>query len=158
MFLLGGRLDHNSPIILDHSLCFLDKNSFGVVDGLPNDWHVSHLGSKAASGAGLVFAEMTAVLPEGRISASDTGLWNDEQTKAWKRVAAEIKSNGSVAGIQIAHAGRKGSSHKPWVNKGGSLGPDEGAWTTLAPSAIPFGANLVHIPKVSLPGSLPVRR
>src|SRR5690242_17553428 len=75
--------------------------------GLPNDWHMVHLGSRAVGGAALVVAEATAVSPEGRISPGDTGLWSDEQARAFRPIASFIKSQGAVAGIQLAHAGRK---------------------------------------------------
>jgi 2,4-dienoyl-CoA reductase-like NADH-dependent reductase (Old Yellow Enzyme family) len=107
-------------------------------DGMPNDWHLVHLGSRATGGAALVVVEATAVSPEGRISPGDSGIWSDAHARAFRPVAAFIKSQGAVAGIQLAHAGRKASTHVPW--RGGKpLGKAEGAWETLAPSAIPFG-------------------
>jgi 2,4-dienoyl-CoA reductase-like NADH-dependent reductase (Old Yellow Enzyme family) len=107
-------------------------------EGLPNDWHAVHLGSRAVGGAALVLAEATAVSPEGRISPGDTGIWSDAHAEAFAPVAAFIKSQGAFAGIQLAHAGRKASTEVPW--RGGKpLGEGEGAWETLAPSAIPFG-------------------
>jgi 2,4-dienoyl-CoA reductase-like NADH-dependent reductase (Old Yellow Enzyme family) len=112
---------------------------YSAVDGLPNDWHLVHLGSRAVGGAGLVFTEATAVSPEGRISPADTGLWNDAQQAAWTRIAAFIASQGTVPGIQLAHAGRKGSSARPW-HGGQLLNASEGGWTPLAPSALPHKA------------------
>lgn len=107
-------------------------------DGMPNDWHIVHLGSRAVGGAGLVCVEATGVSPEGRISPGDTGLWSDEHARAFEPVAAFVKSQGARAGIQLAHAGRKASTHVPW--RGGKpLSVEEGAWQTLAPSAVPFG-------------------
>ncbi|HEX8501701.1 MAG TPA: NADH:flavin oxidoreductase/NADH oxidase [Pyrinomonadaceae bacterium] len=107
-------------------------------DGMPNDWHMVHLGSRAVGGAGLVFVEATAVSPEGRISPGDTGLWSDEHARAFDPIAAFIRSQGAVAGIQLAHAGRKASTDVPW--RGGKpLSEAEGGWQTLAPSAVPFG-------------------
>ena len=110
---------------------------YSAVDGVPGDWHLVHLGSRAVGGAGLVFAEATAVSAEGRISPGDTGLWNDAQQAAWTRIAVFIASQGAVAGIQLAHAGRKGSTQVPW--KGGKALPaGQGDWTPVAPSALAF--------------------
>lgn len=110
---------------------------YSAIDGVPNDWHLVHLGSRAVGGAGLVFTEATAVSPEGRISPADTGLWNDTQQTAWARIVDFIELQGAVAGIQLAHAGRKASTDAPW--RGGKpLSAAQGAWAALAPSAIPF--------------------
>lgn len=110
---------------------------YSAVDGLPNDWHLVHLGSRAVGGAGLVFTEATAVSPEGRISPADTGLWNDAQQAAWARIAAFVASQGAAPGIQLAHAGRKGSTQPPW--RGGKAVPaGQGDWTPVAPSALAF--------------------
>ncbi|HEX8289285.1 MAG TPA: NADH:flavin oxidoreductase/NADH oxidase [Pyrinomonadaceae bacterium] len=106
-------------------------------DGMPTDWHLVHLGSRAVGGAGLVIQEATAVSPEGRISPSDAGIWSDEQAEAYKRIVAFIKSQGAVAGIQIAHAGRKASTAEPW-NGGKIVDEGYGGWETVAPSAIAF--------------------
>jgi 2,4-dienoyl-CoA reductase-like NADH-dependent reductase (Old Yellow Enzyme family) len=110
---------------------------YSAVDGLPNDWHVVHLGSRAVGGAALVFTEATAVSAEGRISPGDTGIWNDAQRDAWSRIAAFIASQGAAPGIQLAHAGRKASTDVPWRG-GRALAASNGAWTPLAPSAIAF--------------------
>jgi len=112
---------------------------------MPSDWHLVHLGSRAVGGAGLVVAEATAVSAEGRITAGDTGIWTDAQAEMFGRIAAFIRSCGGAAGIQLAHAGRKASTHVPW-NGGGPLKPAEGAWTTLAPSALPFAPDW-HTPQ-----------
>jgi 2,4-dienoyl-CoA reductase-like NADH-dependent reductase (Old Yellow Enzyme family) len=107
-------------------------------DGMPNDWHMVHLGSRAVGGAALVCVEATGVSPEARISPGDTGLWSEAHARAFEPIVAFIKSQGARAGIQLAHAGRKASTHVPW--KGGKpLSAEEGAWQTLAPSAVPFG-------------------
>ncbi len=112
---------------------------YSAVDGVPNDWHFVHLGSRAVGGAALVMVEATGVSPEGRISLGDTGIWNDAQVDAFRKIAEFVSARGAVPGIQLAHAGRKASTHVPW--KGGrALVADEGAWTTLAPSPIPFDA------------------
>lgn len=106
-------------------------------DGMPNDWHLVHLGSRATGGAGLVIMEATAVSPEGRISPSDAGIWSDEHARAYQKITAFIKSQGSIAGIQIAHAGRKASTAEPW-NGGKIVDEGYGGWETVAPSAISF--------------------
>jgi 2,4-dienoyl-CoA reductase-like NADH-dependent reductase (Old Yellow Enzyme family) len=109
---------------------------YSAVDGVPNDWHLVHLGSRAVGGAALVFCEATAVSAEGRISPADTGLWNDTQRDAWMRIAAFISSQGATPGIQLAHAGRKAGTDAPW--RGGKPLHGSDAWTPLAPSAIAF--------------------
>ena len=110
---------------------------YSATDGVPNDWHLVHYGSRAVGGASLIIAEATAVCPEGRISPDDLGLWNDQQLISFEKITAFISSQGSVPGIQLAHAGRKASMSSPW--KGGKLvQPDEGGWEVVAPSAIPF--------------------
>ncbi|MCX5870173.1 MAG: NADH:flavin oxidoreductase/NADH oxidase [Deltaproteobacteria bacterium] len=106
-------------------------------DGLSTDWHLVHLGSRAVGGAGMVMAEATAVSPEGRISPGDSGLWSDTHAEAFAPIARFIKEQGAVAGIQLAHAGRKGSCSLPWLG-GGPLGPEASGWQPLAPSAEPF--------------------
>ena len=106
-------------------------------DGFANDWHVVHLGSRAVGGAALVFTEATAVEAHGRISPADLGIWKDEHIANLSRIAAFIKQQGAVPGMQIAHAGRKGSTRVPWQG-GAPIPPDQGGWQTVAPSAIPF--------------------
>lgn len=107
---------------------------------MPNDWHLVHLGSRSVGGAGLVIAEATAVEPRGRISPKDTGIWSDEHIEPWKRIASFVKEYGAVAGIQLAHSGRKGSTYEPWQRKGMDVNvPEaEGGWTPVGPSPIPF--------------------
>ncbi|MBU1587024.1 MAG: NADH:flavin oxidoreductase/NADH oxidase [Actinobacteria bacterium] len=107
-------------------------------DGVPTDWHLVHLGSFAIGGAGLVMTEATAVSPEGRISPEDTGIWNSEQTDAWSRVTAFIRSQGAVPGMQLAHAGRKASTWRPWHGTHGTVPAAEGGWEPVAPSAVAF--------------------
>jgi len=106
-------------------------------DGMPTDWHLVHLGARATGGAGLVIQEATAVSPEGRISPQDAGIWSDAHAEAYARITKFIKSQGAVAGIQIAHAGRKASTAAPW-NGGKKVDESEGGWQTFAPSAIAF--------------------
>ena len=111
---------------------------YSAVDGVPNDWHFVHLGGLATGGAGLVIAEATAVTPEGRISPHCTGLWNDTQLEAWARITQFLRAQGAVAGIQLGHAGRKGSTRRPWE---GSGSVPNGGWTPVAPSAVAFSTN-----------------
>jgi len=118
---------------------------YSAIDGVANDWHLVHLGRFALGGAALVFVEATGVEARGRISPGDMGLWNDEQARSLARIADFLKANGAAAGIQLAHAGRKGSTRRPW-DGGAELGAEdaakgEAAWETLAPSAIPFADN-----------------
>lgn len=111
---------------------------YSCANGVPSDWHLVHLGSRAVGGAGLVMVEATAVSPEGRISPADAGLWNETQTDAFKRISSLIASLGSLPGIQLAHAGRKASTAPPW--KGGHpIDARDGGWQPVAPSPIPFG-------------------
>jgi 2,4-dienoyl-CoA reductase-like NADH-dependent reductase (Old Yellow Enzyme family) len=106
-------------------------------DGFANDWHLVHLGSRAVGGAGLVFTEATAVTPEGRISADDLGIWSDAQIEFLRRIVDFIKGQGCVPGMQLAHAGRKGSTQVPWVGSS-KLSREEGAWVPVAPSALAY--------------------
>ena len=116
---------------------------YSGVDGFVNDWHLVHVGARAAGGAGLVFTEATAVVPEGRIAASDLGLWDDSQIEGQRRLASFISSQGAVPGIQLAHAGRKASRQTPWdfdakAQQGKALGLDDGGWQTVSASPTPF--------------------
>ncbi len=109
---------------------------YSAQDGVPNQWHLVHLGSRAVGGAGLIVCEATGVSPVGRISAGDTGIWNIKQVEAFVPITSFIKSQNSVPGIQLAHAGRKASTRVPWA--GESVTSEKGGWTPLAPSAVPF--------------------
>ncbi len=106
-------------------------------DGFANDWHLVHLGSRAVGGAGLVIAEATAVTEHGRISPADLGIWKDEQVEGLARCVSFIASQRAVAGIQLAHAGRKASTQIPWRGEG-VVPRSEGGWDTVAPSPLPF--------------------
>ena len=119
---------------------------YSAVDGLPQAWHLPHLGSRAVGGAGLVIAEATGVLPEGRITPGCTGLWSDAHTQAWAPIAAFVKSQGAVPGIQLAHAGRKASAALP-QDGNASLDNAHGGWDTVAPSALAFGGGLTKVPQ-----------
>ncbi|WP_395727224.1 NADH:flavin oxidoreductase/NADH oxidase [Nakamurella sp.] len=106
-------------------------------DGVPTDWHLVHLGSHAALGYGLILTEATAVTPEGRISPQDTGIWNDEQIVAWRRIVDFAHAQGTSIGVQLAHAGRKASTATAWLGHG-TVPESEGGWPTVAPSAVAF--------------------
>jgi 2,4-dienoyl-CoA reductase-like NADH-dependent reductase (Old Yellow Enzyme family) len=112
--------------------------SVDAFDGVPTDWHLVHLGSFARGGAGLVMTEATGISPEGRITAEDTGIWNDAQRDAWARIVAFVHSQGAVAGIQLQHAGRKASVYREWDTRKGTRPIADGGWQTLAPSAVAF--------------------
>jgi 2,4-dienoyl-CoA reductase-like NADH-dependent reductase (Old Yellow Enzyme family) len=107
-------------------------------DGFSNDWHLVHLGSRAVGGAGLIITEAAAVSPEGRISPDDLGIWTDEHIAGLKRITQFIDAQSSVAGIQLAHAGRKASTKRPWEGGGVIPASSERGWRTAAPSAVPF--------------------
>lgn len=119
---------------------------YSAQNGLANDWHYVHYGSRAVGGAGLVIVEATAVTPEGRITPACLGIWSDQHAEALARVATFIKQHGAVAGIQIGHAGRKASASVPWQGPT-HLTEEQGGWPTMAPSAIAFGGNLPKVPR-----------
>jgi 2,4-dienoyl-CoA reductase-like NADH-dependent reductase (Old Yellow Enzyme family) len=119
---------------------------YSAEDGRVGDWHLAHLGARAVGGAGLVIAEATAVSPEGRITPGCAGLWSDAQIEPWARVARFVEAHGAVAGIQLAHAGRKASAARPW-DGARQLAPETGGWETIGPSPIAFGANLPRAPR-----------
>jgi len=110
---------------------------YSAVEGVPQTWHLVHLGSRAVGGAGLVIAEATAVEAIGRISPADTGIWNDAQAIAWSSIVDFVATQGAVPGIQLAHAGRKASTEIPWVGHG-RVDPADGGWTPVAPSALAY--------------------
>ena len=110
---------------------------YSAEDGFANDFHLVHLGSRAIGGAALIIQEASAVSPEGRISAGDLGIWKDEHLPMLKKITSFITAQGAVAGIQLAHAGRKASANPPWAG-GNQINEGPGSWTTVAPSAIPF--------------------
>lgn len=111
---------------------------YSAVDGLANDWHLVHLGARATGGAGLVMTEAVAVSPEGRISPGDLGLWDDRQVGPLARIASFLAAQGAVPAIQLAHAGRKASTRRPWEGGGRALLADGGWEPIFAPSALPF--------------------
>jgi 2,4-dienoyl-CoA reductase-like NADH-dependent reductase (Old Yellow Enzyme family) len=132
-----------SPLVLrsiefPHRVFVSPMCQYSSEDGLPNDWHLVHLGSRAVGGAALVCVEASGVTPEGRITPWDAGIWSEAHARAWKPIAAFLRAQGAVPGIQLAHAGRKASCDKPW-NGGKSLDRAHGGWETLGPSALAFG-------------------
>ncbi|MDQ0841213.1 NADH:flavin oxidoreductase/NADH oxidase [Streptomyces sp. V1I6] len=118
-------------------MCQYSAEIFGPNAGVAGDWHFAHYAARAAGGTGLILVEATAVSPEGRISPADLGIWNDTQVAAFRRITTFLESQGTVPGIQIAHAGRKASTDRPW-NGGSPVSPEQHGWQPLAPSAIPF--------------------
>lgn len=110
---------------------------YSAVDGVPNNWHLVHLGSRAVGGAGLVMTEACAVSPQARISPADTGLWNAAQAEAWHRISCFLRSREAAVGVQLSHAGRKASVEAPWLG-GKGVTADAGGWTPVAPSALAF--------------------
>jgi 2,4-dienoyl-CoA reductase-like NADH-dependent reductase (Old Yellow Enzyme family) len=127
-------------------------------DGFATDWHLVHLGSRAVGGAGLVFTEATAVEARGRISPQDLGLWKDEQIEGLARIARFVKAQGAVPGIQLAHAGRKGSTRRPWERPAGAVPAAEGGWTPVAPSAGAFAPGYPEPEALDDAGIAQVRR
>jgi 2,4-dienoyl-CoA reductase-like NADH-dependent reductase (Old Yellow Enzyme family) len=110
---------------------------YSCYDGFANDWHFVHLASRAVGGAGLVFTEATAVTADGRISPEDLGIWDDVHAGPFERIARFVKGEGAAFGIQLAHAGRKASTKRPWDGSG-AVPPGEGGWEPVGPTATPF--------------------
>ncbi|MEZ3159978.1 NADH:flavin oxidoreductase/NADH oxidase [Microbacterium sp. BWT-B31] len=118
---------------------------YSAIDGIPQEWHHTHLAQFSSGGAGLVVAEATAVSPEGRISPEDTGIWSDAHRDAWAPIVTAIRVRGAAAGIQLAHAGRKASTWSPLTDRRGSVPHNEGGWQTVAPSALAFDGYAVPV-------------
>src|SRR5579859_3042948 len=124
-------------ITLQNRIVVSPMCQYSSQDGFANDWHLVHLGSRATGGASLVFTEASAVTPEGRITPEDLGLWKDAHIEFLARIVQFMKSQGTVPGMQLAHAGRKGSTQRPW--EGSSKIPvADGGWIPVAPSAVAF--------------------
>ncbi|MBL1065894.1 NADH:flavin oxidoreductase/NADH oxidase [Streptomyces sp. 7-21] len=122
-------------------MCQYSAAPDGEAAGVPTDWHVVHLGARATGGAGLIITEATAVTPEGRISPYDLGIWNDAQVEGFRRITSFLTSQGSVPAIQLAHAGRKASTERTWVDRGRQIAPgEEHGWTPVGPSPLAFSA------------------
>lgn len=118
-------------------MCQYSARTTGPEAGVPNDWHFAHYTARAAGGTGLILAEATAVAPEGRISPADLGIWNSRQVEGFRRITSFLRQQGTVPGIQLAHAGRKASTDRPWLG-GGPVGADADGWQPVAPSPLPF--------------------
>lgn len=134
-------------VTLRNRIAVAPMSQYAAVDGVVNDWHLMNLGARAAGGAGLVIAEASAVAPEGRITPGCAGIWNEVQAQAWSRVARFVAERGAVPGIQLAHAGRKGSANRPWEGDDHLAADDARAWEILGPSAVAFGGNLPRVPR-----------
>lgn len=124
-------------VTLPNRIAVAPMCQYSCVDGLADAWHMVHLGSRAVGGAGLVLLEAAAVTRDGRISPGDLGIWNDAQAEALAPIVRFIADQGSIPGIQLAHAGRKGSTSRPWEGKA-AVPPSQGGWQVMAPSALPF--------------------
>ena len=122
-------------VIIPNRIMISPMCQYCAKDGVPHDWHFVHLAARAVGGAGIVMTEAVAIEPAGRITPFDVGLWNDEQQEAFARLAAFIDEQGAVAGLQLAHAGRKASHARPWEDRC-PLTPDEGGWVVFGPSPI----------------------
>ncbi|WP_055714320.1 NADH:flavin oxidoreductase/NADH oxidase [Streptomyces torulosus] len=118
-------------------MCQYSAAPEGPGTGAPGDWHFAHYAARATGGTGLIIVEATAVAPEGRISPYDLGLWNDTQVEAFRRITGFLRTQGTVPAVQLAHAGRKASTDRPWRG-GAPVGPDAHGWQPVAPSAVPF--------------------
>ena len=125
-------------LTIPHRAWLAPMCQYSATDGMPDDWHLVHLGARASGGFGLVMTEATAVVPEGRISPADTGIWNDEQAAAWRRITDFVHARGARTAIQLAHAGRKASTYAPFHDLADTSVPaDDGGWVAVGPSAEP---------------------
>ncbi|OXS36931.1 NADH:flavin oxidoreductase/NADH oxidase [Streptomyces sp. XY006] len=118
-------------------MCQYSAAPEGPAAGAPTDWHFAHYAARATGGTGLIVVEATAVSPEGRISPYDLGIWTDTQVEAFRRITSFLREQGTVPAVQLAHAGRKASTDRPWKG-GGPVGPDAHGWDPVAPSPIAF--------------------
>ncbi|QCQ99721.1 NADH:flavin oxidoreductase/NADH oxidase [Brevundimonas sp. SGAir0440] len=141
------------PLTLKNRVAIAPMCQYSAIDGVPQPWHVQHLGRLAISGAGLVIVEATGVEAAGRITPDDTGLWNDAQEEAFARIIRDIRTySDTPIGIQLAHAGRKASTSAPWKG-GGALKAEDGAWETFSASAEPFKDDW-HTPTAMTPADM----
>ena len=127
-------------LTLSNRLVVSPMCQYSSADGFASDWHLVHLGSRSVGGAALVFTEATAVAPEGRISPQDLGLWKDDHLAMLTRIVDFIHHQRTLAGIQLAHAGRKGSTARPW-DGGGAVAVENGGWVPVGPADAPFAAD-----------------
>jgi 2,4-dienoyl-CoA reductase-like NADH-dependent reductase (Old Yellow Enzyme family) len=138
---------HIKGVTLRNRIAVSPMCQYSAVQGVPNEWHLVHLGARAIGGAALVITEAAAVSPEGRITPGCAGLWNDEQGEAWAPITRVVKRHGAVPGVQLAHAGRKASANRPWEGDDHIQASDPRSWEPLGPSPIAFGANLSRVPR-----------
>jgi 2,4-dienoyl-CoA reductase-like NADH-dependent reductase (Old Yellow Enzyme family) len=124
-------------LTLSHRIVVSPMCEYSSTDGFANDWHLVHLGCRAVGGAALVITEATAVTAEGRISPQDLGIYLDAHVEMLSRIVRFVREQGSAVGMQLAHAGRKGSTVRPWDGSG-AVSPDAGGWEPVAPTAQPF--------------------
>jgi 2,4-dienoyl-CoA reductase-like NADH-dependent reductase (Old Yellow Enzyme family) len=139
-------------LTLPHRIVVSPMCEYASEDGFANDWHLVHLGSRAVGGAALVFTEATAVSAEGRISPQDLGVYQDAHVEMLQRIVRFVHSQGSAAGMQLAHAGRKGSTQRPWDGHS-AVRPEEGGWIPVAPSSEPF-SNTYPVPRPLAPSEI----
>ncbi len=124
-------------VVLPNRIGVSPMCQYSCEDGIANDWHFVHLGSRAIGGAGLILTEAAAVVPEGRITPNDVGVWSEAHFEPWLRINRFIDAHGSISGIQLAHAGRKASTYRPWAGKG-AVSLVDGGWRPAGPSPISF--------------------
>ncbi len=148
MALLFEKFKLNDSLTLKNRIIVSPMCQYSATDGFANNWHLVHLGARAIGGAAAIIQEATAVSPEGRISYGDLGIWKDEHIEKLKEITTFIKENGSIPGIQLAHAGRKASSEKPWIGRAQIKPHHENGWQTVSSSDIPFLAD--EVPPVAL--------
>ncbi|ADX68757.1 NADH:flavin oxidoreductase/NADH oxidase [Weeksella virosa] len=138
---LFTSLKINAQLTLKNRIVVSPMCQYSAVDGFATPWHLVYLGSRAVGGAAAIIQEATAITPEGRISYADLGLWSDAQVENLKGITSFIKKHDAIAGIQLAHAGRKASSELPWKDVKQLTPNDKNGWQTVAPSAVPFYKN-----------------
>ena len=128
-------------ITLKNRLVVSPMCQYSSEDGFANDWHLVHLGSRAVGGAALIFTEAAAVEARGRISPQDLGIWKDEHIEVLSRIARFVQAQGALPAMQLAHAGRKGSTRRPWESPPGTIAPEDGGWIPVGPTEAPFAPN-----------------
>jgi 2,4-dienoyl-CoA reductase-like NADH-dependent reductase (Old Yellow Enzyme family) len=135
---LFDQIKINDSITLKNRIIMSPMCQYSSEDGFPNSWHSQHYVSRAVGGVSAIILEATAVVPEGRISYGDLGIWKDEHIDSYEKLTSEIKQYNCVPGIQLAHAGRKASTEKPWLGSAQLKSTEENGWQTVSSSSIPF--------------------
>ncbi|MGH7327160.1 MAG: oxidoreductase, partial [Polyangiaceae bacterium] len=128
-------------ITLKNRLVVSPMCQYSSDDGFASDWHLVHLGSRAVGGAALIFTEAAAVEARGRISPQDLGIYKDEHVEMLSRIARFVRAQGALPAMQLAHAGRKGSTRRPWDSPPGTVCPEDGGWIPVGPTEVPFAPN-----------------